>query len=391
MNAPIGNANLLDTPGGGYVAVYDLFIQFAGFTFGKSASAYASPWQGNPGNNSSFLLGGHSGDGTGTNNIQYTAQFGNGVSASIGLDDPTVWDRTAVYNLSTALNATLNTGNAYAGVHAPEVVGNIRVDQAWGLFQISAAAHEVNAPYNVLNVLGAPAGAIGLPGAAPTALSEISGHPDTSWGGAAMTSLQIKNIPTGNGDDIKMDASCAKGATKYVVSSASTSPSFAIFGSTSAPGAYQSIGFGATTDAVYLPVAAGGDGSLHLTEAFGVRGAFNHNWDRYWSSSLFGSYVGVRYDGAAKAFMCANYTTPGKAVSADYICNPDFNVSQLGVITRWTPVKDLTFSAEFMWVHLDQKFQGTAVLGPAAPKPSARYEFKDQDTVHLQLRAQRNF
>jgi hypothetical protein len=173
-----------------------------------------------------------------------------------------------------------------------------------------------------------------------------------------MASLQIKNIPTGNGDDIKMDASYAKGATKYVVSSASTSPSFAIFGSTSAPGAYQSIGFGATTDAVYLPVAAGGDGSLHLTEAFGVRGAFNHNWDRYWSSSLFGSYVGVRYDGAAKAFMCANFTTPGKAVSADYICNPDFNVSQLGVITRWTPVKDLTFSAEFMWVHLDQKFQG---------------------------------
>ena len=45
---PVGSANLLDTPGGGYAAVYDLFIQFAGFTFGKSASAYASPWQGNP-------------------------------------------------------------------------------------------------------------------------------------------------------------------------------------------------------------------------------------------------------------------------------------------------------------------------------------------------------
>jgi hypothetical protein len=100
-----------------------------------------------------------------------------------------VWDRTAVYNLSTALNATLNTGNAYAGVHAPDVVGNIRIDQAWGLFQISGAAHEVNASYNILNTAGAPAGAIGLPGAAPTALSEISGHPDTSWGGAAMASL----------------------------------------------------------------------------------------------------------------------------------------------------------------------------------------------------------
>ena len=95
LGSLVNNSNLLDTPGGGYVAVFDVFVQFAGFTFGKSASAFASPWQGSPaGQLSSFLLGGHSGDGTGTNNIQYTAQFGNGVSATIGLDDPTVWNRT---------------------------------------------------------------------------------------------------------------------------------------------------------------------------------------------------------------------------------------------------------------------------------------------------------
>ena len=41
-----------------------------------------------------------------------------------------------------------------------------------------------------------------------------------------------------------------------------------------------------------------------------------------------------------------------------YTCNPNFNVSQLGVVTRWTPVKNLTFSAEVMWFHLDQKFAG---------------------------------
>ena len=72
-----------------------VFMQFAGFTFGKSASAYATPWHGYPGNNTSFLLGGHD-TVTGVNNIQYTAQFGNGVSATIGLDDPTVFNRTAV-------------------------------------------------------------------------------------------------------------------------------------------------------------------------------------------------------------------------------------------------------------------------------------------------------
>src|SRR5229473_4959520 len=122
------NAQLLDSAGGGYVAVEYVFLQFAGFTFGKSASAYASPWQGFPGNNSSNLLGGQNTD-TGVNNIQYTAQFGNGVSASIGLDDPTVWDRTAVYNLGPSgagvggLGALGTSGNAYAGAHAPEIVG----------------------------------------------------------------------------------------------------------------------------------------------------------------------------------------------------------------------------------------------------------------------------
>jgi hypothetical protein len=385
------NGNLLETPGGGYVAVEYVFLQFAGFTFGKSSSAFATPWNGYPGNNTSFLLGGHD-TVTGVNNIQYTAQFGNGVSGTIGLDDPTVFNRTTVANLSIPLTATLGASNAYAGTHAPDVVGNIRVDQAWGLFQISAAAHEVNGSYNLLNTAAAPAGGIGLPGASAVAGSEISGHPDTKWGGAVMAALQIKNIPTGPGDDIKIDATWSKGDTKQVISTSAASPSFAMFGS-SGVGAYQSVGLGLTTDAVWTPVANGGDGALHLTEAYGVRGAYNHNWDPYWSSSLFGSYSAVRYDGTAKAGICANYVTAGKQVGGvtQFTCNPDFNVSQLGLVTRWTPVKNLTFSAEVQWFHLDQKFSGIATLGPTAPKPATVYEFKDQDTVSFNVRAQRNF
>src|SRR5437879_3702260 len=135
---PAGVANAyLSTAGGGYVAVEMVFLQFAGFTFGKSASAYATPWHGYPGNNNSYLMGGHD-TVTGVNNIQYTAQFGNGVSGTIGLDDPTVFNRTAVLNLAPASGATAAGANSYAGTHAPDVVGNIRVDQAWGLFQISA-------------------------------------------------------------------------------------------------------------------------------------------------------------------------------------------------------------------------------------------------------------
>ena len=181
---PTATTNNLFGVGGGYVSVDLLFIQFAGFTFGKSASAYATPWFGYPGNNSSFLMGGADYV-TGVNNIQYTAQFGNGVSATIGLDDPTVYSRTSVLNLGVAatpagfaLGAIAPTAagvNALGGTHAPDIVGNVRVDQAWGLFQISGMAHLVNASYNVLGA-----------GGVPTALSEISGHPDDKWGGAVM-------------------------------------------------------------------------------------------------------------------------------------------------------------------------------------------------------------
>jgi len=383
-STPASSATLYGV-GGGYVAVEYVFLQFAGFTFGKSSSAYATPWNGYPGNNSSNLLGGEDSV-TGVNNIQYTWQFGNGVSGSIGVDSPDQFNRTSVFNLSTGLSAVGTTGNAYAGIHSPDVVGNIRIDQAWGLFQISAEGHEVNGSYNVL----APATAF------PTNLSEISGHPETKWGGSVMAALQIKNIPTGPGDDIKMDASFAKGDTKNVISTSGGSPNFAMFGNSGR--AYQSIGFGSTTDAVFLPALFGGTGDLKLTTAFGFRGAFNHNWDPYWSSSLFGTWSGVRYGGSstdittAKGQYCAAYilSNPG-AKSADFSCNPNYNVSQLGVVTRWTPVKNLTFSAEAMWFHLDQKFTGAAVLTPSAPKPTTAYEYKNQDTAYINVRVQRNF
>jgi len=375
-----------------------VFIQFAGFTFGKSASAYATPWHGYPGNNNSFLMGGHD-TVTGVNNIQYTAQFGNGVSGTIGLDDPTVFNRTSLLNLGVAatpvapafqaagVQATAAGANAYGGTWAPDIVGNIRVDQAWGLFQISAAAHLVNASYNSINV-----------GGVPNAFSEISGHPDAKWGGSVMAALQIKNIPWGAGDDFKIDVSYAKGDTKNVISTSGASPSFAMFGGTGRPGAYQSLGFGQTSDAVFLPgfLTGGLTGDIKLTEAWGVRGAYNHNWDPFWSSSLWGSYAAVRYNGnaldilSAKGQFCASFNF-GKLVTADYSCNPDYNIAQVGVVTRWTPVKNLTFSGEVGAFFLDQKFTGAATLTPAAPKPTAIYEFKDQSTVFLNVRVQRNF
>jgi hypothetical protein len=165
--------------------------------------------------------------------------------------------------------------------------------------------------------------------------------------------------------------------------------------------AYQSIGFGATTDAIFLPIANGGTGNLKLTEAWGTRGAYTHNWDPYWSSAIFGAASWLHYNGSstditsAKGQYCFQYIASNKLTaantSADFSCNPDFAVYQIGFNTRWTPVKNLTFTGEVQYVRLDQNFTGTAVLTPSAPKPTASYQFKDQNTVLLQVRVQRNF
>ena len=374
------NSTLLNAPGGGYVAVEMAFIQFAGFTFGKSASAYATPWHGYPGNNSSYLMGGHD-TVTGVNNIQYSAQFGNGVSGTIGLDDPTVFNRVALYNLSTGIGGNGLGTTQYGGWVAPDLVGNVRVDQAWGLFQVSGALHTVNGTYNSIGAFNTP-----------SVVSILSGHPTSELGGSVMAALQIKNIPTGPGDDFKLDASWAKGDTKNVISTSGATPNFAMVGGTAGQfGPNNTYGFGAPTDGVWLPVVNGGDGKIHLTEAWGIRGAFNHNWDPFWSTSLFGSYSQVRYDATATAEYCATFAATHPGLGVTYACDPSFNIAQVGIVTRWTPVKNLTFSAEAMYFLLDQKFTGFSTFSPGAPQPVQPYTFHDQSTASFNVRVQRNF
>jgi len=52
-----------------------------------------------------------------------------------------------------------------------------------------------------------------------------------------------------------------------------------------------------------------------------------------------------------------------------------------------------TFSGEVTYTNLDQKFAGVVAVPAAATvaKPAAVYELKDQNTVSLLLRAQRNW
>jgi porin-like protein len=412
--------------GNGVLGVEYAFIQFAGFTFGKSASAYVTPWQGFPGNNTSYLVGGYDTI-TGINNVQYTAQFGNGVSASIGVDDSSTndYNRTQIVNAmvtgsasapaNTLVPSTANTascalamygaassnctnlGTAYGGAQLPDLVGNVRVDQAWGVFQVSGALHDVDPGYwstaNTLtsgNFLG---------GNVQTNAQNL-GHPDAKVGGAVQVALQIKNLPTGAGDDFKIEGSWSLGASKYVLgTSAPLGGSFYMFGN-GPTGSAGKLAIGAISDGVYSggPGGSGVGGTgVQLTQGWGIRGAFNHNWSPEWSSSLFGGSAQLSYGNTAKAIWCASYVASGTTLTAGSTCDPGFTMSEIGLTTRWTPVKNLTFSSEVLYAYLHTNMSGGAIGTASGAFPiqsgtaASPYIFGDKGTVSVNMRVQRNF
>ncbi len=70
------------------LGIYHAFIQFAGFTFGRTTSDFDTPWKSYPAGGPDTIPGG-SNKVTGVNQVAYTAEFGNGVSGSIALQDHT--------------------------------------------------------------------------------------------------------------------------------------------------------------------------------------------------------------------------------------------------------------------------------------------------------------
>ena len=383
--APLGTTPNVSAPGnasggnvaGGALGVYLAFIQFAGFTMGKAVSQFSAPWVNYPGNNFDGLVGG-GGTVTGVNQFSYTAQFGNGVSLTLSAQDQTQYTQGGVQNLGAIGTGALGVYGAgdYAGTIAPDLIAMLRVDQAWGLFQASFAAHDNHAAY-----YGA---------------TEVTGHPDDKWGWAGQLALSIKNIPTGPGDTINVQGVYTNGATRYNIQDlASNAFAPQMFGGTNVPGAYQSVGLGLAPDSVFVT-----GGSQQLVSTWGMRGAYVHNWNPYWNTSIYGAYAQVMYNSTAKSYICG---PAGNGVGGTFgiafgtagltSCNPNYNIAQFGTQTQWTPVKNLTFTADFNWSRLDQKYAGVIAYpgSTAIGKPAGLYELKDQDAFTLLLRAQRNW
>ncbi|MDB5616928.1 porin [Tardiphaga sp.] len=319
---------------GGNNEVDYAFIQFAGFTFGKAVSQFDTQWVLSHPSISSGFTGG-SDDKTGIPQIAYTASLGNGLSATISAETTRPYRTGGIYDVNDALNVPGTTiySSSTAGNMMPDIVANLRLDQAWGSLHFAGALHQVAMTYNGAN--------------------ETTGHFDDKLGYALTAGFEIKNLPTGVGDTLRGDITYANGATRYVFGGTSqvSGAGFALFNG-------NNVALGNYMDAVFASPVGGGTGTdLQLATDFGARLFFEHYWNPAWRTSLWGSYARHENTGAGNALMVARYnsTFVGSALTGD----ANFSISAVGSRTAWTPVKNLTFSAEIQYAFVQTGLSGT--------------------------------
>ena len=367
---------------GGFTEVDYAFIQFAGFTFGKAVSQFDPQWAlSKPYISSGFNAG--SNNATGIPQIAYTASFGNGFSATISLENASPYRNAGLYNnqinlaapfggaaaVTSAYGTSSNTfaGNSYGGNHIPDIVGNLRLDQAWGTLHFAAAMHTITPGFYT---------------------GSATNHADDSYGFAVTGGVEFKNLPTGAGDTLKLEATYGKGAAKYVFGGTTD----IIGGGRYAKADATTIGFGYVLDGVY-----GANGSqVQQSEAWAVSAFYEHYWNPAWRTSVFGNYSHISYGDAGNALLFDAFlngrTTNGGALSAGTTGNFDLGLTQIGTRTAWTPVRNLTLSAQFTYSRLEQNLNGFwSAAVPGRVTPAGGYALGNQNHYNGSVQILRSF
>jgi len=337
-----GGSGTGNNPGGTGRAPYTrlwtnaAFIQFAGFTAGKTASFFDFDLQ--PYSNQTNFWGSNAAGG-GITVFGYTAQFGNGLSASIAAEDAG-FRRMSITDVPAATNVSVTgAGAQYGNVQAPDIVGNLRIDQAWGSAQVMGAYHQVwEVNHLAANVTQTSADASGY-----------------AFGAGVKFNLPM----LGKGDYVLGQVTYSKGALLYSGSGINGG-----FADTNSDG--TALYAGPAFDAVVTP-----GGSLDLTTSWSVTAGYEHFWNTQWKTSLYGAYGEVRYSDAASAVI-----RPGTAAVGT---SANWNYAQIGSRTTWTPVANLDLSLEVMYNQLNGAFE------------SAGGVYDDHNWVSGIFRVQRNF
>jgi hypothetical protein len=360
----------IDTIGGSSTAVYldRAFIQFAGFTFGKTQSFFDVPDIADMTYQTEYTR--NNTGGTGTPVFAYTAMLGNGVTATLSIEDYTerranIVGVRAQSFIADRENTALNHGN-----ETPDIVGNLRVDQAWGSAQISGALHRNQATYYFNQ---------------PT--STVTAHPDDKWGWAVGAGLVLK-MPWDAKDTFAVAGHYCEGATTYCVN---------------VPGSYGNRSFAASLfqdggvaigwwDDAYFADTALNRGQLELPKVWSVQAGFQHYWTNALRSSIWTIYSA--YETSSEAVDQLICTARGFGAGC-----ADWQAFQIGSRTIWNPVTNLDVGIEVMYSKIETAFDGgrAACAGARCVAAGARagiptvHNIQDNEAWSGILRIQRNF
>ena len=389
----------VDTEGG--AVFWDrAFMQFAGFTVGKTQSFFDLFTYGGGMSYHNVRTAGDTGA-AGLTVWAYTAQFGNGFSGTLSAESPAGHNRAGVVDVSNnnnsislvsgavqnngffAVNGVVGADTAFSssaagnGFRMPDVIANLRVDQAWGFAGVSVALHEVGGGYygNPNNV--------------------NNGHPADKLGWAVAVG-GLLNLP--GGDQFGVNFAYGEGASGYATNIGTGMQTY---------NASTSVGVGWLTDGVF-----GTGTDVELTRVWSINAAYQHIWNAKWKTSVFGGYVKVDYNSTATGLINSRFSAVGAAncgvatIGAQTFfsvtpgvgnsCNPDFSFFEIGTRTQWNPVPQLDIGLEVLYSHINTAYKGAATYvgtgggGTNGARPPVT-SIDDQNIWSAMFRWQRNF
>ncbi|UDL95129.1 porin [Lichenihabitans sp. PAMC28606] len=349
-----GGQNSFANQGGNNAYLDKGFIQFAGFTAGRVQSFfdfYAD----------NYNFEGIANSDESNNVFAYTATFGGGFSATISVEDRNgrnlgqnignIAFGNGAINPAAGLNGLAGANAVYAGETIPDVVGVLRVDQAWGAAQISAAYHDVN-------TVAGPLGNVAIANQFANSTTE---------GFAVQGGVQIKLPMLAAGDDLWIEGGYQEGAYLYQDSSNYLNAGF----NSLALGGFQHI----DRDAVAIGNGTGGY-TLQKGSGFHVMGALHHYFTPQFHDVLFGSYETIGYGNIVKNI---DWTRGGIGDASEFRVGNQF---------IFTPVHDLNFGVEVIYMRIDQTLAHE--LGQAATALPVGVK-KNPDAFEARLRVERDF
>ena len=394
-----------------YVDIDKAFIQFAGFTAGRSASFfdfYAHDLE---------LVGSSLGsDVSATNLLAYTMTFGNGFSGTLAMEDPTFRRNPIFFNalaasagtagavpatvpglsgtvintqgvtpvafVATGFNAagvpvTANALNTVQQNNLPDFVGVFRYDAPWGAAQLSGAVHEVKVG-NINNSFGTFA----VNGGGAVVSGQASKIPAAEYGWAVQGGLKVNMPMISPGDVLWLQAAYAEGAGSYT-------------GAWLPPG--QEILTNTYTNrfsVTQADAAVDAFNRLHLTTTYSGTIGFLHYWTPEVRQGVFASYASIEYDKILRTGQGVVGGTTTVRSSFDPTLK-SYGSVYVGSNLIWSPVKDLDIGVEAVYQKLDIRGSvfdaNKSTLAACTGGTSFCRVAKTDDQVLVRMRVQRDF